>query len=145
MNLKAGSGRQLQLWIVAVLRLLWNAMGAFDYLATKLRLEFYMQNFTPEQLDYFYGFPAAATVFWALGVWGALLGSVALLLASRWAVVLFAVSLCGMLVSMSWTLLISDGFEIMGSAGAIFSGVIVIIGIGLWLYARRMRAIGVLR
>jgi hypothetical protein len=46
------------LWIVGVLSLLWNAMGAFDYTATRLRLDFYMSQFTPQQLDYFYNFPA---------------------------------------------------------------------------------------
>lgn len=145
MTLQSGSRRPLHLWIVAVSSLLWNAMGAFDYLATKLRLGFYMENFTPEQLDYFYGFPAVMTAFWALGVWCALLGSLALLLASRWAVTFFSVSLLGMLVSMSWSLLFSNGIEIMGGAGMIFSLVIVVIGIGLLLYARLMRAVGVLR
>jgi hypothetical protein len=85
------------------------------------------------------------TAFWALGVWCALLGSLALLLASRWAVVLFTVSLLGMLVSMSWSLLVSNGIEIMGSAGLIFSLVIVVIGIALLFYARQVRAAGILR
>jgi hypothetical protein len=44
-------------WIIAVLSLLWNAVGAFDYLATQLELESYMSQFTQEQLDYSYGFP----------------------------------------------------------------------------------------
>ena len=43
----------MHLWIVGVLALLWNFMGAFDYLATQLKLESYMSNFTQEQLDYF--------------------------------------------------------------------------------------------
>ena len=30
----------VHLWIVGFISLLWNAMGVFDYLATKLRLEF---------------------------------------------------------------------------------------------------------
>jgi hypothetical protein len=38
----------VHLWIVAIVSLLWNAMGAFDYLATKLRLEFYMSQFTSQ-------------------------------------------------------------------------------------------------
>ena len=40
----------VHLWIVGVLALLWNLMGAFDYLATQLELEFYMSGFTEEQL-----------------------------------------------------------------------------------------------
>ncbi|MCP4895894.1 MAG: hypothetical protein GY906_02880, partial [bacterium] len=44
-NLDGGDvrrGTPIHLWIVGVLALLWNAMGAFDYLATQLKLEFYM-------------------------------------------------------------------------------------------------------
>ncbi len=48
----------LHLWIVGALSLLWNAVGAFDYLMTQTRNQAYMSDFTPEQLEYFYGFPA---------------------------------------------------------------------------------------
>ena len=48
------------LWIVGVLAVLWNAVGAFDYSASQLRLDFYMSEFTPDQLAYFYAFPAWA-------------------------------------------------------------------------------------
>ncbi|MBY6203589.1 hypothetical protein [Halomonas denitrificans] len=135
----------MHLWIVGILSLLWNAMGAFDYLATKLRLEFYMNMFTEAQLAYFYDLPLFFTVFWAVGVWGALFGSVALLLRRRWAVALFALSLVGMIVGSIYTLFLSDGIEIMGAGGAIFSAVIFVVGVFLLVYARRMAAAGVLR
>jgi hypothetical protein len=32
----------MHLWIVGVPAFLWNFMGAFDYLATQLKLESYM-------------------------------------------------------------------------------------------------------
>lgn len=134
----------LHLWIVGVLSLLWNAMGCFDYLATKLRLDFYMSQFSEAQLEYFYGFPAWMSVFWALGVWGALLGSLALLFRSRWAVTLFALSLLGMIVSTVHTVFLSNGLEVMGSGAAAFSAVIFVIGVFLLVYARRMSARGVL-
>ncbi len=133
------------LWIVGVLSLLWNAMGVFDYLATKLRLDFYMSMFTEEQLAYFYGLPAWFSVFWALGVWGALFGSIALLLRRRWAVGLFAVSLVGMIVGSVYTLFLSEGVDIMGTGGAIFSAVIFVVGVFLLVYARKMADAGVLR
>lgn len=137
--------RPMHLWVVGILSLLWNAMGCFDYLATKLRLDSYMSQFSEAQLDYFYGLPAWFSVFWALGVWGALLGSVALLAASRHAVALFAVSLLGMIVSSIYSLGFSNGLEIMGAAGAAFSAVIFVVGVLLLVYARRQRARGVLR
>ena len=134
----------LHLWIVGVLSLLWNAMGCFDYLATKLRLDFYMSQFSEAQLEYFYSFPAWMSVFWALGVWGALIGSLALLFRSRWAVTLFALSLVGMIVSTVHTVFLSNGLEVMGSGAAAFSAVIFIALAFIQFLAQRMRARGVL-
>lgn len=135
----------VHLWVIGIVTLLWNAMGAFDYLATQLQLEFYMSNFSEEQLAYFYGFPAWMNACWALGVWGAFFGSIALLLRKRWAVALFGVSLAGMIVSSAWSLFFSDGMAIMGQGAAIFSAVIFVIAVFLLVYARRMAAAGVLR
>ena len=70
----------VHLWIVGILALLWNAVGCFDYFATQTKLESYMSNFTPEQLEYFYGFPAWADAAWAIAVWGSLLAAVGLAL-----------------------------------------------------------------
>ena len=67
------------LWIVGILALLWNALGAFDYTATQYRLDFYMNQFSAEQLEYFYTFPAWAVCMWAIAVWGSLLGTFGLL------------------------------------------------------------------
>ena len=58
------------LWVIGVLTLLWNAMGAFDYLMTQTQNEAYMSEFTPEQLEFFYNFPSWMVAFWALAVWG---------------------------------------------------------------------------
>jgi len=134
----------MHLWIVGILSLLWNAMGAFDYLASHLKLDFYMSQFTQAQLDYFYGFPAWATSGWALGVWGALLGSLGLLLRKAWSVWAFAVSLLGLAISSLYNLVLSDGMEIMGSGGAIFTAVIWIVAILLLVYSRRQIRSGVL-
>ena len=58
----------IHLWVIGILALLWNLVGAFDYVATQFRLESYMSKFTPEQLDYFYGFPAWMDAAWAIAV-----------------------------------------------------------------------------
>ena len=125
----------VHLWIVGVLALLWNAMGAFDYLATQLKLDFYMSQFTEQQLAYFYGFPAWAVAGWAFGVWGGLAGAIGLLLRRRWAVWAFAVSLAGAVVSSIYTLVLSNGAEIMGAGATVFSAVIWAVAIFLLLYA----------
>jgi hypothetical protein len=134
----------IHLWIVGTLALLWNAMGAFDYLATELKLTFYMSHFSEQQLAYFYGFPAWAVAGWAFGVWGGLAGALGLLLRRRWAVWAFAVSLAGLAVSSLYTLVLSNGAEIMGSEGAVFSAVIWAVAIFLLLYARAQATRGIL-
>lgn len=89
-------------WAVAVLSLLWNAFGAFDYTMTNLRDPAYLAQFPPEMMPILDAFPLWAMAAWALGVWGALLGSVLLLIRSRLAAMAFAVSLAGLAVSMAY-------------------------------------------
>jgi hypothetical protein len=135
----------VHLWIVGVLALLWNLMGAFDYVATQFRLEFYMKQFTEAQLAYFYGFPAWAVAGWAFGVWGAMAGSIGLLLRKTWSVWAFAVSLAGLLVSSVYNFGMSNGAEMMGTGGMIFTAVIWVVAILLLVYARAQANRGVLR
>ncbi len=131
-------------WIVGVLAFLWTLMGAFDYLATQLDLEFYMSQFTEEQLAYFNAFPKWAVAFWAFGVWGALAGAIGLLLRKKWAVWAFAVSIVGLLGSSVYNFGMSDGAEIMGSGGVVFTVVIWVVAILLLVYAWAQAKRGVL-
>ncbi len=141
---KATNKTPLHLWVVGVLSLVWNGMGAFDYLATQLQLEFYMSSFSQTQLDYFYNIPAWAVAAWAIAVWFSVLGSLGLLLRSRRAPGLFVIALVAMIASTVNSFLLSNGLEIMGTGGAIFSAVIVVIGVLLVWYSRAMSRRGVL-
>ena len=85
------------LWIVGIVSLLWNAMGAVDYVMTETHNEAYMGQYTAEQLEYFYSFPTWFIAFWAIAVWSSVLGSVLLLLRIRWAGAAFFVSLLAMI------------------------------------------------
>jgi hypothetical protein len=133
------------LWIVGVLSLLWNAMGAFDYSASQLRLDFYMSQFSPEQLEYFYGFPAWAVASWAIAVWSSLLGSVALLLRKAWAAWLFGLAIVGMVLTFVYNIVLSDGLSMMGAGDLAFTAAIWIVAFFLLFYARAMAKRGVLR
>ena len=131
----------IHLWIVGALALLWSLMGAFDYLATQLELEFYMSQFTPEQLAYFNAFPTWMTAFWAFGVWGGFAGSIGLLLRKKWAVWAYVVSIAGLFVSSIYNFGVTDGAEIMGSEAVIFTIIIWIAALFLlgytWMQAKR--------
>lgn len=135
------------LWVVGGLSLLWNAMGAFDYTMTQTRNAAYLEGFTPEQLDYFLGFPAWVVFFWALAVWGSVAGSLLLLLRRAPAVPVLAVSFLSMLVVTVQNYLLSETSPagIMGPEAAAFAGVIFVVALLLWVYAVRIKRAGVLR
>jgi hypothetical protein len=127
------------LWVIGVVGLLWNAMGAFDYVMTETRNEAYMSGFTPEQLSFFYGIPSWAVATWAIAVWGGVLGALLLLLRRRHAVWVFLVSLIAMVLTAFQNYVLSNGMEVMGDAFSLaFTATIFLIALALFLYARAM-------
>ena len=134
------------LWVIGIVALLWNAIGAFDYLMTQTRNAAYLSGFPPEQLAFFFGLPAWVVAAWAIAVWGGLLGAALLLLRKRLAVPVFAVSLAGLVVTTFQNWVLSNAAEIFpDTASRVFSVMIFAIAVGLYFYARAMRERGVLR
>ena len=132
-------------WLVAGVALLWNAMGAMDYVMTQTRNASYMSAFTPEQLAFFYGLPAWAVAAWAIGVCGGVLGALLLLLRKRSAVWAFLVSLIAMVITALQNYALSNGMEVMGDAfSLLFTAAIFLGAIALLVYARAMQKRGVL-
>jgi hypothetical protein len=133
------------LWVVGIVALLWNAMGAFDYLMTQTKNEAYMSHFTPEQLDYFYGFPAWVVSAWAIAVWGGVLGSLLLLVRRGLAYGVFLVSFLGLAITTIHNFVLTPGLEVIGGVGPmVFSATIVLVAILLILYSRVQKKRGVL-
>lgn len=106
----ARSGRTpWHLWVVGIVSLLWNAIGPLDYTMSMLHNRPYIAAATKgmgvtadEMIAYIDSFPAWSNAFWALGVWGAIVGSVLLLMRSRYAVWAFGVSLLGLAVTTAY-------------------------------------------
>jgi hypothetical protein len=133
------------LWVVGIIALLWNCIGAFDYLMTQTKNAAYMSAFPPEQLAFFYGLPVWVVAAWAFAVWGGVLGSVLLLLRRRLAVPVFLVSLVGMAVTTFHNWLLANAFELFSDTfSRVFTVVIIVITVGLYFYARAMEQRGVL-
>ena len=141
----------VHLWIVGILATLWNAFGCYDYVMTKTRNMDYLSQMpgvsAEEMLAYVDSFPIYAQIGWALGVWGGLLGSVLLLMRSRWAVHAFALSLLGIILSIGWSLALGPTPPAGTDEGifAIFPYVIILVGAALLYYSWRQRDKGLLR
>jgi hypothetical protein len=135
----------LHLWIVGILSLLWNCVGAYDYTMTNLRDPGYLAKFPPEVLGMLDAMPVWAHAAWAVGVWGALLGSILLLLRSRHAFTAFVLSVAGLAVS-TVAQQITGLPDTMKTDGMLAMSVAIwVIAIALVFYSRRMQGEGVLR
>ena len=134
-----------QYWAIAVVGLLWNCVGATDYTMTAMQVESYVAMMTAEQRAYVDAFPAWSIAFWALGVWGALIGSLLMLLRKKLAVTAFAVSLLGLLGTTIYQYGVSDAPDSFKTPGTMaFSAAIWLIALFLFWYARKKRDEGVL-
>jgi hypothetical protein len=133
------------LWVIGAIALLWNAIGAFDYVMTQTKNAAYMAGFPPEQLAFFYAFPAWVVAAWAIAVWGGVLGAVLLLLRRGLAVWVFLISLVALVVTTFRNYVLANGLQVFAdTASHVFTVVIIVIALGLLLYARAMRQRGVL-
>ena len=130
------------LWVIGLVTLLWNAVGIWSYLSTQTgNLEGF--GMSDEAIAYVTGFPAWAEAFWALGVWGAFVGSILILLRSRWAVLSLQISVVGLIVTTIYQRGLTQMPEDMAGMG-IAVAIWVITLFTLW-YAMKMRSEGVLR
>jgi multisubunit Na+/H+ antiporter MnhB subunit len=122
-------------------------MGALDYTMTQTRNAAYMGQFTPEQLDYFYGYPSWAVAGWAVGVWLALAGSLLLLLRNASSLWAFILSFAGIVVASIYSFGLAElrMTDVVGSEALIFTAAIILFALFLIWYARRMKIAGVLR
>ncbi|MBU2380352.1 MAG: hypothetical protein KJ824_14415 [Alphaproteobacteria bacterium] len=143
-----GTKTPWHLWLVGVLSLLWNAFGGYDFIMTNTQGETYMRGagMTQPMIDYFNAMPGWMYVPWTLGVWGAVAGSILLLLRMKWAVHAFALSLFGAVVSLIFGLMNPmPGLPPEMAAMAFMPWIIAVIAALLLWYAWAMGKRGVLR
>lgn len=131
------------LWVVGGLGVLWNAFGCFDFTMTATNNAAYLEPYPQELRDYWLNMPAWTWMIWAIGVFGGLLGSIALLLRRKFAYPLFAASFLGALVSMGRSYLDKEAPAVEGMA--FMSLVILAIALLQALYARWLSRREVLR
>lgn len=123
-------------WIVGVVALIWNSFGAVDYTLTQMGNEAYLAAFTEEQLAFYLGFPVWYEAVWAIAVWAAVVGSLALLIRSKYAAPVFLASLAFFVISAIYLYGFTPAYDLMGGiGGVIFSAVIFASLVAFWRVA----------
>jgi hypothetical protein len=136
------------LWLVGVVSLLWNVMGALDFTMTQLRNEAYLKAFTDEQRTYFFNLPLWCVVTWGIATWGGLVAAGFLLGRRALAVQLYLLSTVCMVVTTVYNYGLADGLKVLGNGATsalVFSAVIFVVCVLEVIYSRAMRKRGVLR
>ena len=135
------------LWAVGGVGLLWNGFGASDFAMTQFGGEAYLRGLGMDDaaIAYYAAMPWWAMAIWAIGTWGALIGTVLLLLRSKWALHAFVISFAGFLLSLVYSYVLSTPPD-MGGENMWIMQLVIAAGCVFFIgYARLMTKRGVLR
>ncbi|NHN25221.1 hypothetical protein FIA58_005970 [Flavobacterium jejuense] len=85
-------------WIISVVALLWNLMGVNQYLLMAFKSDSVRSGLTPERLALLDATPSWSTAAFAIAVFAATIGCIALLIRKKIAYSFFVISFLGIIV-----------------------------------------------
>ncbi|WP_416878521.1 hypothetical protein [Litorimonas sp.] len=132
-------------WILGVVFLLWNLMGAMNYLTSVMAdpESYAAQGYTEEQIAFLMEAPAYYTAVFALAVWPGVIGAVLFLLRKAWAAKAFLFSLVFIILSL--IIDITGGtFAILGGAYLGIMVFVAVMGIVQYFVSRSLAQKGLL-
>lgn len=130
------------LWAVGLLAVLWNAAGAYTIMSAQTGT---LEGISPDEAAYYLTQPAWFVALTDIALIAAITAGIALLLRSRFAASLFAISLVAIAVTAAYDLAMGTS-RMYANAGALVVTILiwVLAALQLW-YAMAMRRKGVLR
>ena len=138
-------GRPWHLWLIGIIGGLWSVMGVVSFILTQMRVEAVMSRFPPQQRAYFESFPWWIVAFWAINVFGGVIGCLLLLSKNRLAFNALLASAIAAVIFNLGGLFLLGGMEVMRETGGLGLTLIpIFFAAFLAYYARAMSAKGVL-
>lgn len=122
-------------WAVAIVALLWEAMGCFSYVTKVAMDSAALAQLPAAERDIWTSMPGWVVGAFAVAVWSGLLGAVGLLLRRSWARFAFAVSLLAVIVQFGWTFLATPILSTIGTSAAAFPAFILLVAAALLWFA----------
>jgi hypothetical protein len=125
---------------VAVLALLWNLIGCAAFVQQALMSPEAMSALAPAEQALLRSQPMWATIAYAVAVFGGAVGSLALLLRRRFALMLLTASLVGVLVQMFHVFILSRAVDVHGASALTLPAMVIVIAFALvWLARKAVR------
>ncbi|MCC7248200.1 MAG: hypothetical protein IT473_06220 [Lysobacter sp.] len=129
-------------WIVSALLLAWNLLGVMAYVQEATMSAEALGAMPEAQRVLLQSRPAWATAAFAVAVFGGAAGCLMLLLRSRIAVPVLALSCVGVVVQIVQAFFIADTYAVYGPSALAMPAMVLAISIFLVWYARRARKRG---
>ncbi|MAT89481.1 MAG: hypothetical protein CMC35_02210 [Flavobacteriaceae bacterium] len=123
-------------WIIAVVALLWNLMGVFQYLVSTVMKDMVSEAYGETELELLNALPSWYNIVFAVAVFAGLLGTILLLLRRKAAKPLFLLSMLAVLFQMGYWLFATEAMEMLGVQAAIMPMVVIAIAIFLYFYSK---------
>ncbi|MDN3638216.1 hypothetical protein QWY82_05250 [Simiduia curdlanivorans] len=135
----------LWFWCIGAVALVWNLAGlAAFFMHLSMTPELLAQLPEAHQALYTEA-PDWLNAAFGIAVIGGTLGSIMLLLKNIFAVILYSLSLLGVLAQNSYSFFMSDTFAVLGSEAMIMPIAVIIIALFLMWYSLQMKCLGLLR
>lgn len=121
--------------MLGVVLLLMSAVAAYDFVMANLHSQAYFDSmhYSEPQRAYFTDYPWLPLAFWALGVWGSLVGAVALLARSRLAAPLLGLATLGQVGNQAISFGLLNRWQVIGVRGSLTDlGATLLIAAAWW-------------
>lgn len=131
-------------WVIGILALIWNGLGAMAYLGTAFMPEEVKTKLPEDQLTILENTPAWATAAFAIAVWFGVLGAIVFLMRKKAAKPIFIISFIGIIVQLIYNFFIANALEAYGPGGLVMP--VLTVGFGLFLiwYSKKCSQDGIL-
>lgn len=130
-------------WIIAVLAVLWNFVGGYDYYNSITVNEEYLGAYGQEMIDFVVNMPTWAKGAWGIAILSSIVGSICLLLRNAWAFKLYIVAFVFMIISFAYQWTADSAPEVEG--GFIMSIMVFAIAIFLIWFSKMAKGKGWLK
>ncbi|MAK36848.1 MAG: hypothetical protein CMC15_11870 [Flavobacteriaceae bacterium] len=123
-------------WIIAVLALLWNLMGVYQFYLGSFALERIRDSVSVEEFTIMESLPSWYAFVFGIAVFTGVLGCFLLLARKKLAVPLFGISLLTVLVIEFYWLFATDIMEVSGLVAAVMPLIVIAISIFMYFYSK---------
>lgn len=114
-------------WIIAIIAILWNMMGTFQFLSASVWKEMLYDTLNESQIALFENLPSWYLIVFGIAVATGLLGSILLLMRKKLAILMLSISLIAVLIQMSYWVFATKVIEVYGTIDAVLMPVIVVV------------------